>query len=234
MTKTSALILLSAASLPAATIITSHDGFIREGQATVVQDGGTGVDLALRSDNSANNDNVRKVYFKFDLSGFNADLNSSATFTTTISSRSANQNGNRAFYFYGLNAGFTATGGELGSDWTETALTWNNAPGNDRTTNVDSGFNPATTTLIQTNDNQYNSNVGKVYTITIANLGDFVQADNTVTLMASWSDTTEYAFASRENTTVAYHPSLEFNTIPEPTTLVSALVGGLLGLRRRR
>ncbi|MDF3130298.1 DNRLRE domain-containing protein [Kiritimatiellaeota bacterium B1221] len=219
----------------AAIITTTDDGSIREGQATTVQDSGTGEHLYVRKDNSGNNDNVRKAYFKFDLTGQNADLTASATFTTTISYRSANQNGNRIFYFYGLDAGFTPTGTELGTDWDETALTWNNAPANDTVTDIDTGFDN-TASLIYTASNQYNSDVGKVYTITIPTLGDYVQTDNTVTMMISWSDTTQYGFASKENSTVTYRPTLEFSQIPEPGSLVLMLIGacGLVFLRRRK
>ena len=232
----SALLTGSAALSQAVIITTIDDGYVRDGQADTVQGGGISEDLRVRSDNSPNNDNVRKAYLKFDLTGLNADLSAEATFTATISYRSANQNGNRTFYFYGLNSGFTPTGNELGTDWDQTALTWNNAPGNDRTTNVDTGFDASTTTLIEAFGNQYNSDVGKVYTVTIASLGDFVQADNTVTLMISWSDTTEYGFGSRENPTTAYQPTLEFTTVPEPSdfALIAAAMGGAVILLRRR
>ena len=214
----------------------SEDGTIREGQATTVQDAGIGESLFVRRDNGANNDNVRKAYFQFDLTGLNADLTAAATFTTTISYRSQNQNGNRVFYFYGLDEGFTPTGTELDTDWDETALTWNNAPGNDTSIDIDTGFDEATTTLIYAATNQYNSDVGKVYNVTIPNLGDFVQADNTITLMVSWSDTTQYGFGSKENSNEAYRPTLEFSTVPEPSSfaLISALVSGAVVLNRRR
>lgn len=230
-------LLLAASSIShGLTITTSDDGYIREGQSTTVQDGGISEDLYVRRDNAANNDHVRKAYFKFDLTGLNADLSAAATFTPTISYRSANQNGNRTFYFYGLNAGFTAPTGELGTDWDETALTWSNAPGNDRTTNIDTGFDATTTSLIYTASNQYNSDVGKSYTITISELGDYVQADNTVTLMISWTDTTQYGFGSKENSTISYRPTLEFTQIPEPSAaaLLIGLGASLLVTRRRQ
>ncbi|WFB35404.1 DNRLRE domain-containing protein [Kiritimatiellota bacterium B12222] len=227
------LYMLSLAS--AAIITTSDDGYIREGQATTVQGGGVTEDLRVRSDGSANNDNVRKAYLKFDLTGMNADLSQSATFNTTISYRANIQNGNRIFYFYGLDAGFTPSGTELGTDWDETALTWNNAPANDSVTNIDRGFTDDAS-LIYTASNQYGSAVGKEYNITIPTLGDYVQADNTLTLMISWSDTVEYGFGSKENSTEAYRPTLEFATIPEPGSVVLMLIGaaGLLIFRRRK
>tara|TARA_R100000027_G_scaffold2635_1_gene2579 strand:- start:480 stop:1220 length:741 start_codon:yes stop_codon:yes gene_type:complete len=233
------LLLISATVSQAVIITTVDDGSIREGQATTVQDGGIGANLYVRSDNSGNNDNVRKAYLKFDLTGLDADLTASATFTTTISYRAKNQNGNRTFYFYGLDSGYTPTGDELGTDWSETALTWNNAPGNDRTNNIDTGFDPSTTSLIYTAGNQYNSDVGKVYTITIPTLGDYTQADNTVTLMISWSDAVQYGFGSKENTTEAYRPTLEFTqtAVPEPSSfalMAAAMSGAFVMVRRRR
>ncbi len=233
----SPLVFLASASIASATTITtSEDGYIREGSASTVMDGGTSVNLEVRSDGSANNDNVRKAYYQFDLTGLNADLDAAATFTTTISYRANNQNGNRTFYFYGLDSGYTASGGELGTNWDETALTWNNAPGNDRTTNIDTGFNSATTSLIYAASNQYNSDVGKVYTVNIASLGDYVQADNTVTLMVSWSDGVEYGFGSKENSTVAYRPTLDFSVVPEVSSfaLIMALFSGAMVVVRRR
>ncbi|MBT63034.1 MAG: hypothetical protein CML13_07460 [Puniceicoccaceae bacterium] len=231
-----ALLLALTSASYGLTITSSDDGYVREGQSTTVQDGGISEHLYVRKDNSGNNDHVRKAYYKFDLTGLNADLSAAATFTPTISYRSANQNGNRTFYFYGLNAGFTAPTGELGTDWDETALTWSNAPGNDRTTNIDTGFDAATTSLLYTASNQYNSDIGKSYTITISELGDYVQADNTVTLMISWTDTTQYGFGSKENSTISYRPTLEFSQIPEPNAaaLLMGLGASLLITRRRR
>lgn len=229
-------LLTTAVLAQTTTITTSEDGYIREGEASTVMEGGTSEHLLVRRDNDANNNNVRKAYFQFDLTGLNADLNASATFTTTISSRSANQNGNRTFYFYGLDAGYVASGGELGTDWDETALTWNNAPANDRVTNIDTGFTDAAS-LIYAASGQYNSDVGKVYNINIANLADYVQTDNTITLMISWSDTTQYGFASKENSIEAYRPTLEFSTvIPEVSSfaLITALCSGSLIVTRRR
>jgi hypothetical protein len=122
----------------------------------------------------------------------------------------------------------------LGTDWDETALTWDNAPANDTVTNIDTGFD-STASLILEEDNQYNTAVGDIYSVTIPTLGDFVQADNTVTLMISWSDTTQYGFGSKENTTEAYRPTLQVSQIPEPASLALLLIGlaGVLYCRRR-
>jgi hypothetical protein len=64
---------------------TVDDGEVRKGSAGTVIDNGVGEDLMVRSDNDAGNNNVRKAYFKFDLTGQNADLTQSATFTATVS-----------------------------------------------------------------------------------------------------------------------------------------------------
>lgn len=156
----------------------------------------------------------RKAYIKFDLSGMNADPQAQAVFTF----RDADPVNSGTLRVWGLDAGFSPGVGKLGTDWSETLLTWSNAPANV----AGGGFLDSTyATLIDTIGTSYNDPPGTAHLVTIGRLGDYLQADNTVTIGVT--ALTEYGavfrMASSENTSFN-GPELTFSVIPEPSTLV--------------
>ncbi|HMO26353.1 MAG TPA: PEP-CTERM sorting domain-containing protein [Tepidisphaeraceae bacterium] len=76
---------------------------------------------------------ARKAYLRFDVSGIAILDPGPHTFSLFV--RSVGEAG-ELYDVYALNAGFAAPGGQLGADWSEAGLTWNNAPGNDVSSDV--------------------------------------------------------------------------------------------------
>ncbi len=65
---------------------------------------------------------IRKVYVRFDISGIPKPLKFASLELTVLTAAT------RMLSVYGLNDGTTDGEGRLGEDWSETAITWNNAP----------------------------------------------------------------------------------------------------------
>jgi len=219
----------------AAVIGASDDNFIRARNYadTVQASGGTGPTM-LAKNNGNNHNNTRKSYAKFDLSGGPVLADAPATFIF----RETDPYNDGTLRIYGLKTGFTPSGSELGTDWSEGAITWNNAPGN--RTNHAYLMDATDTSLIGTLEILGSSPDGTQYSVPIGNLSDFLQADKTVTLMVTAEDTfvNTFRIATSENTTYT-GPQLEYmNVIPEPATiLIWSLLAGLgigVGWRRRK
>ncbi len=170
-----------------------------------------------------------KAYVKFDLSSTTYEPNTAATFTVTTIEEDAQVG--RDIQLYGLNSGFTPGSGVLGTDWLETAITWNNAPGND--TSDPGSFTSAATFIGGIEWEAVATPVGTQFTYTISNISDFVQSDGTATFMLSVSsDSSTYVFASSRNTTYD-GPQLSV-VIPEPGSVLLIGLGSALLLVRRR
>jgi len=169
----------------------------------------------------------RKSWIKFDLSGQNADLSGGATLSLALSVASATT---FTVTIYALNAGFVPSSGILGTNWSETAITWNNAPGNDLADGT--AMNTSQTTSLGSFTVASTTAAGTVFTQSFSLLSSFVQSDQTVTLMigvTQVSNTPNLNLASSENTTYS-KPQLQFSVIPEPRSGALVLIGLLGGL----
>ncbi len=235
------LALLTGGSLHAVTIVASQDNYglgdanTGNPNQSVVQ-GNSGDDPLLLLKRPTSVTGARKIWFRFDLAGQNADLSALANFTITLG---ADADTTFTLQLYALETGFSPGSGVLGTSWTESALTWNNAPGND-TANRTSMTSDATAigSAITINSGTL---TGTSFTRSIPLLSDYVQADQTLTLMLSVASQSNSAptlsIASSENSTAAYRPTLEFSVIPEPASplmVLMAMAGLVLTGRMNR
>ncbi len=222
-------LILASQSAQAASIVASHDNFVLNSDANNVQGESGARDVLVVKDAT---NNIRKSWLKFDLTGQNVDFSQSGTVTLTLAgSPSANFN----LSLYALDyTGVTAP------TWTESTLTWNNAPGNDtggsgiRELESDETTLLGTTSLITSG-----TAAGSSYQFNISDLSTFLQSDNTITVIAisDQSNTSpSFTFASSEHATEAWRPTLTFTQIPEPSAAALIIVSGFVGvaLRRRR
>ena len=200
------------------------------GQADTVQD----FSGNLLAKKSVSIEFARKAYIKFDLDGHNPDGSQPATFTI---GSALSPGADFTAGVYGLLAGFVPDAGELGSDWSETVLTWDNAPANVDTI---TGFDNTEATLIGTISPQQGDAAGQDYSLDIPTLGDFLQSGDTVTLFLIVNDQSESSpsmlFASSEHFGT-FGPQLNFSAVPEPSTLTMLTFMALavaFAVRRRR
>lgn len=167
---------------------------------------------------SVNIEFARKAYVKFDLNGHNPNGSQPATFTI----RKADlPDADFTVNVYGLLAGFIPDAGELGTDWSKTLLTWNNAPANVDTI---TGFDSTEASWIGTIAPQRSDAVGTSYSVDLPTLDTYLQSDNTVTMFLIVDSQTNTSpsmlFASSEHADLA-GPELHF--VPEPATLTLLL-----------
>ncbi|MDQ8207302.1 DNRLRE domain-containing protein [Coraliomargarita sp. SDUM461003] len=215
-------LILASQSVQAASIVASDDNFVLKvnGNAgatnTVQNENG---DLVIK--NATNN--IRESWLKFDLTGQNVDFSQSGTITLTLASNSSSD----ATFDISLYA--LDDTGTTAPTWTESTIHWNNAPGNDTSGNgLESG---ETTFLGATGTIATSTAAGTQYQFTITDWSDYLQSDNTITTIAiSTINSTgpSIVFASSENATEAWRPTLTFTQIPEPGSF--ALLSGMLAL----
>ncbi|TKJ37724.1 MAG: hypothetical protein CEE38_06530 [Planctomycetes bacterium B3_Pla] len=181
------LSLMSTAQAGEATV----DAFVR-GPANDNTNYGTGGSVTLK--NSGGNSYDRKGYIRFDV----ADVVSEASLVLTVSTNNEGGGGTTPQTFtievYGLAESLDHT-------WTESDITWNNAPGNDTSS---SNFTADATLLGSFIVEPIP--VGNVVSFSDPNLVDFINSDtdNQITLLlrrtAGTSSSHNVAFASKENT----------------------------------
>jgi hypothetical protein len=224
--------LLMAYSSQGATVV----GATRDAHVLQSDNQGADLDLLRVKDEIGGGTTNRKSWIAFDLSNPLLDLSSSATLSLTVGAETARgrtvSNPNLTISVFALNAGFTPGTGELGFDWSEGSISFSNAPGNNGGPN---GADPADTTLIGSFFMPYGDPAGTVYQVNLPDPGNYVQADGSLTLiLASASESDSNAnLASSENET--YNgPTLSLATIPEPSMVLSSLLGCVALLLRRR
>lgn len=208
------------------------DNFIRGGAGAGVTQNCAGNLLAKKS-NSGEIGFTRKAYVKFDLDGHNPDGSQPATFTIR---KAGSPPTDFTVNVYGLLAGFAPDPGELGADWSQTEITWNNAPAN-----VDeiTGCDLTKASLIGSILARESDDPATAYSVSVDTLSDYLQSDDTVTVFLIVAEQTytspSMTFASSEDPGIA-GPKLDFVLVPEPPTLVLLLLalvgGGIYGLRR--
>lgn len=178
----------------------------------------------------------RKGYIRFDISTFTL----AASPNVTLKLSTLGWSGSGTLQVYGLNDG------NIGENWIEGdggtgdspvgEIDWNNAPANGGASATSNTFEAAQSTLLGS-FTQGSSADGTQISFSSAALNNFLQADNNgmVTLMflrTTSSGSINTGWANKEHATLTA-PTLQFDTIPEPSV---ALLGGLgvLGLLRRR
>ena len=227
-------LILAFQSVQAVSIVAVEDNFVLNSQKNTVQPNG-GSDEVLVIKNATNN--IRKSWLKFDLTGLNVDYSQSGTISLALSSNSSSSEEFDIALYALDDTGATAP------TWTESTITWNNAPGNTTSGNNTqiNGLDSGETTLLGTTGTiATDTAAGTQYQFTITDWSDYLQSDNTITVIAistTNSPGPSIAFASSENATEAWRPTLEFTAIPEPGSV--ALFVGMLALtlgalRRRR
>ena len=184
----------------------------------------------------------RRGYVKFDLSSLNADSSASATFRFVVSDvadTSGSDNGQ--LDVWALNSGFSGT-----TDWDGSNLMWQatggftNAPAIGNANGGGTPYFTSDATQIADNIAVTTTDVTNmtVFNVNIATLGDFLQVDDTVTIMFQVDPTDndqEIRIASIEHPTLD-GPTLEFTAIPEPSTVAFVMVAVTVAIlvRRRR
>lgn len=195
---------------------------------------GSSDSLLLRNDGNNSGGWHRHSYLRFDLGGVGATVTNVAfdvalTYNTLINNEASIAN-IWDIEIYGL------LDGASGNTWSETGITWNNAPGNNTGSNgFTSDFQLLGTMSIQ------GVPVGSRISYSSSTLVDFLNADTDglVTLglrrVNPVRTATSFILASKENTSYGA-PSLSLYTdaIPEPSTIafVGIFGGGLWFVRR--
>lgn len=213
-----------------ATIVALEDNYVLNSASNTVQDFDGNL-IVKRASN-----NIRKSWIKFDLTGQNADLSQSGTVTLTLANNSSTSTTFRIALYALDDTGATAP------TWTESTITWNNAPGNDTGGSGINDLESDETSLIgESSTISSNTAAGTQYQFTIPMLSTYMQSDNTITAIAISSFQPDpgpsLAIASSENGTEAWRPTLTFTQVPEPSTyaLFAGLVSiGCIAMHRRR
>lgn len=249
----------TAAIITTATGTNGADAYIQFGTATTNY--GSLDALTIKYGGNDTGTTNRKGYLRFDLSSI-TDLVTDASLSLTLALNNGGSTNttpqNFTFNVYGLNDGTTAGGGFLGEDWSESAITWSNAPAN-ITSGAGAG-NAVKTGAGTTNGGQtallgsFSVNADPSGTTLLAlsgtNLVNFLNADtdNRATLIITRTGWTSgggspapsqgganSAFATKEHLTLSA-PTLNVTVIPEPSTLALAAIGllGLVEIGRRR
>lgn len=179
------------------------DNQIRGGTyADTVQYTGSGSTIYIKL--NSNISYQRKGYARFDFSGVDtADAEEPAILTIRYAGDGEGDGTGCWLYPYALKADFTQGSGVLGTGWQESAITWNNAPANqisgklftsDAESIKDGGFWWV----------EYAKAAGTQYTTTINRLGDYIQADGSVTILFTPGEGVNnraISLTSSENTT---------------------------------
>ncbi|HYE17278.1 MAG TPA: DNRLRE domain-containing protein [Tepidisphaeraceae bacterium] len=224
-------ISVAAPAAPAAPLVAFKDTFVRGGTSATNTSGGSANQLAIKADTGdANLDSARKTLLGFNLSAVPVGQvvdQAALTFNLTGSLGGTLGTPSKVWEF----SVFGLTDQSL-DGWTEAATNWNNAPGNDTTSQIN--VLPAKTTLVGT-FSLTGEGTGAV-TITGAALDTFLRDDTngTATFIlvrntrADMSNTIIHGITAREGAAGA---TLE---VPEPGSAALLVVGGGILARRRR
>ena len=232
----------------ATNLVAVEDAHVATGNLGADRDNNYGSNTTLELKHGIeSNDYTRKAYVKFDLNGETYDPNAEAIFKFTPVEYTGEGIDSGTLEIFALNSGFVAGDGlvtgvdELGFDWAEGDLIWDNAPAN---TETQAEFDALDVTSLGTIDFEANdsTDLGKTLFAVLPNLSDFLQSDGTVTLMIAMKTqegTQVLRIASSEYGTVDYRPQLELSVVvPEPATWVLGMIAlaglALLRVRRKR
>lgn len=214
-------LILAFQSAHAASIVAADDNYVLNSASSTVQNADGNLVLKRASNN------IRKSWLKFDLTGQNVDFSQSGTVTLTLAGDSSSDTSFKIALYALDDVGATAP------TWTESTITWNNAPGNDTGGTGINDLEPGETTFIsETATISNNTAAGTQYQFVIPDLSVFLQSDNTITTIAIASvqpnSGPSLALASSENATESWRPTLTFTAVPEPGSF--ALLSGMLAL----
>ncbi len=220
---------LTSASLVSAAVITAEaDSFVSGRNGEKDNNYGSNSTIWVKLD-TAIGSGTRVGFMRFDLSTAPATITSATLEMEFVTGGGTDSTGTTVwtFHVYGLNNGHT------GESWTESAITWNTAPG----LNSSDPIVAADTTDLGT-FTRTGKGFGTV-SFSSAALTSFLNADtdNQATIILA-RDTGPggvnyiHGIASRENTTEAYRPTL--TVIPEPAAAAMLGLGGLILMPRRR
>ncbi len=196
-----------------------------------------GTEETWRTRYYANNSSNRKGYVRFNLNSLLTESVQSATLSFTFVNLTNADGTSAPIEIYGLNYNYVPAEGKLGLDWSETALTSDNAPW----AASGSGTVPAYVTYLGelTLPVDPKASAGTTFSLSTPELAAFLETfrvnnENNVTFIFRSSQGTFFQFASKENTT--YDPaSLSITVIPEPASSVLLGLGiGLLLFRMKR
>jgi len=229
------------------TVITSADARIDGGSPTSNFGSSSGPDELFVRDGGGNANNHEKSYLQFDVGGVLAAGESFDNASFVLSTR-PNQS------VSSLDITITIWGIVDNNDsWTETGITWNNAPANDTTSGSDVLDNASFDT-VELATLTANLQPDTSYSFTDARLTEYLNwtagaiadpygngasSDTVATIIVTSTGGNQALgrFWAREDTGVS-QPRLDLAVIPEPATAGLALGGiallGLLVLRRRR
>ncbi|MCD4823434.1 MAG: DNRLRE domain-containing protein [Phycisphaerae bacterium] len=189
---------------------------------------GTGTQLEMKNSGSP----IRKSWIRFNISTWDSGTAvTSATLKLTTVYISGTTS-SASFNVYALNNGTDFGSGRLSEDWSETGITWNNAPGNAAANGLDASY---TTHVGSFSWSGGEPAAGTEFSVTLSDLAainDSRNGDDIVTFIVLRTDTnnTNAFFASRENTN-----DPELTLTPEPATMTLLGLGGIgLLIRRRR
>lgn len=211
------------------------DAYVRGGQSVV--NFGTAPVLVTRNQTGSANHNY-KDYLRFDLSGSDLDLFNAISVTLEFVSTTSRSG--VGFEFYGLPDGLP---GDTTNGWTETGITYANAPGNptgvtDRTflTSPPGDENGNYLTLLGSLPNETTGSTSSPVTHSFSSqsLLDLIRNDNNslVTIALRRLDTTQgiVELASKENLSFYDFPTLTITApgIPEPSAFNLGLFSVLL------
>lgn len=189
---------------------------------------GVGTQMDVRF---AGSSSTRRSYLKFDLSTLALSDVTDATLTLTQTNANSVTSG-LVFQVYALTDGTTAVGGRLGADWSETQLTWNNAPANTNNTSspgLSVGTSNGQAYLIGTLS-QAGSGTGSIFSLNNVDLTSAIQGSDSGSLTliivgAGVQNAPIISFATRENASSSWAPSLSVSVVPEPSTISFAFLG---------
>jgi hypothetical protein len=226
----------------------SHADVIRSGEITVEDDahvrGGTNAEtnygthnqLWVRNTTGANDQ--LKIYLEANAGGILASGEIFSNAALTLKS-ALDESGSSTVSLYGIV--------DNGDAWTESGITWNNAPKNDTA----SGDGVLSGTVLLATLDMNNSVVGTDYTFADARISEYLNwtagaisdpygngasGDQLATfILVSSTQGVLYRFTSSENTLYGNpNPSVSYDVIPEPATLGMLMISsaGILAFRR--